>query len=151
MLMFDQIDVKIHKATSSAVLPTRATAGSAGFDLYADIQESLRLEPGDRATISTGVAVSIGDQGAVGLVFSRSGLGVRHGVSLANGVGVIDSDYRGEIFVGLNNSGAEAYTINPGDRIAQLLFVPAFSARFVEVDSLDATDRGKGGFGSTGR
>ena len=128
-------------------MPTRAHPGDAGLDLYS--AEALRLEPGERSLVATGVAVAI-PHGHAGLVAPRSGLAVRHGISIVNAPGVIDSGYRGEIKVNLINLGAEPVDVSRGDRIAQLLVVPIEGAEVVEVDDLDDTARGAGGFGSTG-
>lgn len=133
-----------------AVLPIRATAGSAGLDLHACINEPLTLEPGCRAMIPTGLAAAI-PQGVAGMIYARSSLGTKHGIALSNGVGVVDSDYRGEIRVGLCNFSTEPYTIQPGERVAQLVLQPILSLPVQEVETLDETSRGEGGFGSTGR
>ena len=131
--------------------PFYASAGAAAMDLCACVDQPVELAPGALASIPTGIAIALPDPGFVALVFARSGLGVKHGISLSNGVGVIDSDYRGEISVGLTNLSQVPYTIQPGDRIAQLAVVPVMQARLNWVDQLDETDRGAGGFGSTGR
>lgn len=133
-----------------AVLPIRATAGSAGLDLHACIDEPLTLEPGCRTMIPTGLAAAI-PQGVAGMIYARSSLGTKHGIALSNGVGVVDSDYRGEICVGLRNFSTEPYTIQPGERVAQLVLQPILSLPVQEVETLDETSRGEGGFGSTGR
>lgn len=130
--------------------PRYHSEGAAGIDLPADIEGPVLLSSGARHDFSTGVSVAI-PPGYVGLVFARSGLGIRHGVSPRNGVGVIDSDYRGEIIVGLDNRGPNLVEIKPGDRIAQLVIVPAPRFRIEIVDSLDETERGAGGLGSTGK
>jgi len=131
-------------------LPKRATEGSAGFDLQAAIDEPITILPGNIVSIPTGIAVSL-PKNSVGLLFGRSGLGVKHGITLSNSVGVIDSDYTGEIFVGLCNVSSEPYTLMPLDRIAQLTVMSILPANPVEVDTLEETARGSGGFGSTGR
>lgn len=133
-----------------AVLPVRATSGSAGMDLSACIEEPITLAPGSRILIPTGIAAAI-PQGAAGMIYARSSLGVKHGIALSNGVGVIDSDYRGEIHVGLCNFSSEPYTIHPGERIAQLVLHPVLLPEVLETQELDDTQRGTGGFGSTGR
>lgn len=149
--MSDSISVKIKKmAGNSVTLPTYATAASAGVDLCADLKEPLIVNPGGNVKIPTGLAIELPSQQVVALVFARSGLASRHGMGLTNGVGVIDSDYRGEIQVLMHNSGPQPVIINPGDRIAQMLFMPVFHALFEEVAELQDTDRGTGGFGSTG-
>ncbi len=132
-------------------MPFYATQGSAGMDLSAQIKEPLLLKKGAMATVPTGIAIGLPDASCVAYVYARSGLGVRHGICLSNGVGVIDSDYRGEISVGLINLGPEDYTIMPGERIAQLVIAPVLQAELVEVEELPKTERGSGGFGSTGR
>ena len=132
-------------------LPCFATAGAACMDLCACIDQPVTLAAGERRLIPTGLAIALPSADYVALVFARSGLGIKQGVCLANGVGVIDSDYRGEIGVGLVNLGDSPYTVRPGDRIAQLVILPFLAAEFAEADALDETDRGAGGFGSTGR
>ena len=125
-----------------AVLPVRATSGSAGMDLSACIEEPITLAPGSRILIPTGIAAAI-PQGAAGMIYARSSLGVKHGIALSNGVGVID--------VGLCNFSSEPYTIHPGERIAQLVLHPVLLPKVLETQELDDTQRGAGGFGSTGR
>ena len=132
-------------------LPKFATAGAACMDLCACIDAPVTLEAGARALIPTGIAIALPSADYVALVFARSGLGIKQGVCLSNGVGVIDSDYRGEIGVGLVNLGQSAYTVQPGDRIAQLMVTPVVQPTVVQVSALDDTDRVAGGFGSTGR
>ena len=132
-------------------LPKFATAGAACMDLCACIDAPVTLEAGARALIPTGIAIALPSADYVALVFARSGLGIKQGVCLSNGVGVIDSDYRGEIGVGLVNLGQSEYTVRPGDRIAQLMVTPVVQPTVVQVSELDDTDRGAGGFGSTGR
>ena len=107
--------------------------------------------PGERAKLPTGIAIAPERSDLVALVFSRSGMGVKHGITLSNSVGVIDADYRGEIIVSVVNHGSEAYTVQPCDRIAQMMFVPIYTAAFIPTEELDDTERGAGGFGSTGR
>ena len=132
-------------------LPAYATAGAAAMDLCACMEEAVTLNAGERRLVPTGIAIALPSPEYVALVFARSGLGIKRGVCLSNGVGVIDSDYRGEISVGLVNLSGEDYTIRPGDRIAQLMVVPVVRPELVQVDVLDETERGAGGFGSTGR
>ena len=139
------------KLSDDAIIPKRATNGSAGMDLYACMEESVMLKPGERALIHTGVAMGLPSHDFVALIFARSGLAIKNGITLSNSVGVIDSDYRGEICVGLCNLGAESYTIKPGERIAQLVVMRVETPMPTEVDSLDETARGSGGFGSTGK
>ena len=131
-------------------LPQRQTEGSAGYDLQACIPEPVTLSPGESAVFPTGLAAEI-PGGFAGMIFTRSGLGVKHGVAVSNGVGVIDSDYRGELHVGLRNHSREPYTVQPGERIAQLILLPVGLATVVEVSELSSTQRGEGGFGSTGK
>ena len=131
--------------------PTRATEGSAGLDLRACLEEPVTIAPRQLVTIPTGVAMALPGQEYVGLIFARSGLGVKHGISLSNGVGVIDSDYRGELMVALTNLSDTPYTIQPGDRIAQLVVTPVALPPVEIVTELDGTGRGTGGFGSTGQ
>src|SRR5215470_10712765 len=131
-------------------LPSYATAGSAGCDLRAAVDEPLRLEPGDRALVPTGIAVEI-PEGFEGQVRMRSGLAIRHGLTLLNGPGTIDSDYRGEIRVILANLGSEPVTLERGERIAQLVLAPVSRARLARAEALAPTPREGGGFGSTGR
>ncbi len=132
-------------------LPRYATDGAAAMDLCACIDEPCTLSPGGRALLPTGIAIALPDASYVALIYARSGLSVKHGVCLSNSVGVIDSDYRGEIRVGLVNLGDEPYTIHGGDRIAQLLIAPVIRPEVAFVEELDETARGAGGFGSTGR
>lgn len=131
--------------------PYYASAGAAAMDLHACIDAPVTLSTGQRCTVPTGIAIALPDAGYVALVFARSGLGIKKGICLSNGVGVIDSDYRGEIAVGLLNTSAEDYIVQPGERIAQLAVVPVVQAELVQVETLDETERGAGGFGSTGR
>ncbi|HBP66443.1 MAG TPA: dUTP diphosphatase [Desulfosporosinus sp.] len=145
------INVKVKRmANNSLALPTYATAASAGVDLCADLTEPLVVKPRENIKIPTGLAIELPNQAVVALVFARSGLASRFGMGLTNGVGVIDSDYRGEIQVLVQNLGQQEVTINPGDRIAQMVFMPVFHAVFEEVSELQQTPRGAGGFGSTG-
>ncbi len=132
-------------------LPEYATDGSAGMDLCAAIDGALQIAPGETLRVPTGIAIALPDALHVALICARSGLSIRHGISLANGVGVIDSDYRGEIQVGLFNQSKSAYTIEPGERIAQMLILPICKPSLEICNELDDTARGSGGFGSTGR
>ena len=131
--------------------PFYATPGSAAMDLHACIDEAVVIPAGGRKVIPTGIAIALPSADYVALVLARSGLGIKHGVVPSNCVGVIDSDYRGEIMVGLYNSGESEYTVQPADRIAQLMVVPVVQAQIQMVDELDETQRGTGGFGSTGK
>ncbi|MBS1421268.1 MAG: dUTP diphosphatase [Lachnospira sp.] len=141
--------VKLKKLTPNAIIPTYGTAQSAGADLYSGMEQPVTIEPGKTEFIHTGIAIAI-PEGLVGLVYARSGMACKKGIAPANKVGVIDADYRGEIMVALYNHGNEAVTVEPGDRIAQLVLTPFITAAFDQTDSLDETDRGNGGFGSTG-
>lgn len=143
-------ELKIKKVRENAKIPTRATVGSAGMDLYACIDEPITLNGGDKAVIPTGIAIGLDSPEYAAFVYARSGLAIKHGISLLNSVGVIDSDYRGEICVGVINQLKEPYTIEPFERIAQMVIQPVALPDLVEVESLDETDRGAGGFGSTG-
>ena len=134
----------------NAIIPKRATQGSAGMDLCACIDAPLTLAGGETAVIPTGIAISLPSNEMGAFVFARSGLAIKHGIGLLNSVGVIDSDYRGEIKVGVINQINESYTIEPGERIAQLVVMPVCLLDPVEVCDLDNTARGEGGFGSTG-
>ncbi len=145
------MDLKIKLLSPDAVLPQYATAGAAALDLTARIDEPVTIAPRQLVTLPTGIAIALPSAEYVALVFARSGLGVKHGIALSNGVGVIDSDYRGEIRVGLTNLSDVPYTIQPGDRVAQLAVVPVVRADVTPVAELDETDRGTGGFGSTGK
>ena len=141
--------IPLQKLDPRAILPTFATEGSAGADLYALLDETVRLPPLERALIPTGLAMAL-PAGWVGLVYARSGLAVKRGLALANGVGVIDADYRGEIKIAIVNLSEEEQIIEPGERIAQLVALPLPAVAFEEVAFLDETTRGEGGFGSTG-
>lgn len=131
-------------------LPAYATAGSAGLDLRAMLQEDLTLEPGQTTLIPTGLAIHIADPGLAALILPRSGLGHKHGIVLGNLVGLIDSDYQGELMVSCWNRGSSAFRIAVGERIAQLVLVPVVQAHFELVDNFDETQRGAGGFGHSG-
>ncbi|PWM40860.1 MAG: dUTP diphosphatase [Clostridiales bacterium] len=141
----------IKRLSETAVLPARATGGSAGYDLCADIRSPVTILPGETQRLGSGIAIALPDPGYVALIFGRSGLGNKHGLTPANAVGVIDSDYRGELIIGLRNHGEVPYTVQPGERIAQLVVLPVHTPELCEVESLDETERGAGGFGSTGR
>lgn len=140
--------LRVKKLDAAAQLPVRATPGSAGYDLCA--LEQVTLLPRQIARVRTGIAIAIGDPGMVGLIYARSGLATKHGVAPINCVGVIDSDYRGELQVPLTNHGPRPFVIQPGDRIAQLVLAPVFTPAIQEVAELDETLRGENGFGSTG-
>lgn len=142
--------LKIRKVSENAVMPKRATGGSAGLDLCACIDAPITLQGGETALVPTGLAIELPSADYGAFIFARSGLAIKHGIGLLNSVGVIDSDYRGEIKVGLINQINEAYTIEPGERIAQMVIMPVSMMPVEEVDTLGETDRGAGGFGSTG-
>ena len=145
------MQVKFKLTRPGAKAPAYATPGSAAADLCAVLDEPYVLQPGQRALLPTGLAIQLPGPQYVALVFARSSLGAKKGVALSNGVGVIYSDYRGEIQVGLANLSTESYTIQPGERVAQLMVVPVAQAAFEQAAELDDTQRGTGGFGSTGR
>ena len=145
------IDLKVLDPRMADALPAYATAGSAGLDLRACTDGPLVIEPGHAALIPTGIALHIGDPGLAAMILPRSGLGHKHGIVLGNLVGLIDSDYQGPLMVSCWNRGQAAFTVQPMDRIAQLVIVPVVQARFRVVQEFNASDRGEGGFGSTGR
>lgn len=133
-------------------LPTYATDGSAAMDIRACLEESKDVAPGETVIIPSGMAISIHDPSLVAILAPRSGLGIKHGIVLANTIGVIDSDYQGEIMVGLRNQGSAPYTVHPGERICQMLFMPVVAASLLIVDEFSKESiRGSNGFGSTGR
>ena len=139
------------KVGAEIPLPYYASAGAAAMDLHACLDAPVEIAPRALVSIPTGVAIALPSADYVALVFARSGLGIKHGIALSNGVGVIDSDYRGEIRVGLTNLSDVPYTVQPGDRIAQLMVTPVVRPALVQVEELDETQRGTGGFGSTGK
>ncbi|MED9969287.1 MAG: dUTP diphosphatase [Ruminococcus sp.] len=143
--------LKIKKLRENARIPKTATSGSAGMDLYACLDEGVTLSPGELKIIPTGIAIELPDNGCAAFLYARSGLGVKHGICLSNGVGVIDSDYRGEVCVGLCNVSDKPYVIEPFERVAQMVIAPVFVPGVREVSELGDTERGEGGFGSTGR
>ena len=145
------IAVKVLDPRMAEHLPQYATAGSAGLDLRACLDEPLHLEPGQAALIPTGLAVHIADPGLAAMLLPRSGLGHKHGIVLGNLVGLIDSDYQGPLMVSCWNRGTAAYTVQPLERIAQMVIVPVVQTRFERAESFETSDRGGGGFGSTGR
>jgi dUTP pyrophosphatase len=143
--------IEIKKLTKNVVIPAYETTGSAAVDLRANITKPIKLDLGEVAMIPTGIAINIHDVEAAALIMPRSGLGHNYGIKLGNSVGLIDSDYQGELKVSIKNTGNGLYKISPQDRIAQMLFVPVIRAEFVEVEEFSATtERGEGGFGSTG-
>lgn len=133
------------------MLPRHATAGAAGLDLRACLDAPLTLNPGDSQLVSSGIAIHIGDPGFAAFIVPRSGLGAKHGIVLGNLVGLIDSDYQGQLFVSVWNRGGAAFTIQPMDRIAQLVVVPVQQVAFNVVEEFESSSRGAGGFGSTGK
>jgi len=145
------VDVRILDERIADRLPAYATAGSAGLDLRACIDAPIVLAPGAAELLPTGIAIHIGDPGHAAMILPRSGLGHKHGIVLGNLVGLIDSDYQGPLMVSCWNRGQTPFTIEPFDRIAQLVVVPVVQAEFRVVASFDASERGGGGFGSTGR
>ena len=145
-----QISVKMKLLRAGARLPAYASADAAGMDLYAAIDEPLTLKPGTRVRVPCGFAMAPERRDVAGLIFARSGLAHKIGLAPSNAVGVVDADYRGEVMVSLLHAGSEEYVLSPGERFAQLVFVPVLRAEVEEVSSLDETDRGAGGFGSTG-
>jgi dUTP pyrophosphatase len=146
-----KLDVKILDARIREMLPHYGTPGAAGLDLRACLDQALTLNPGDSQLVPSGIAIHIGDPGYAAIVLPRSGLGAKNGIVLGNLVGLIDSDYQGQVFVSLWNRGQAAFTIQPMDRIAQLVVVPVQQVEFNVVDDFAASSRGAGGFGSTGK
>lgn len=145
------LDVKVLDSRLKDAMPAYATNGSAGLDLRACIDAPIDLQPGDSTLIPSGLAIHLGDPGLAAIVIPRSGLGAKHGIVLGNLVGLIDSDYQGQIFVSCWNRGKAAFTINPMERIAQLVVVPVVQVKLNVVDDFTASSRGEGGFGSTGK
>jgi len=146
-----KLDLKILDARMRDYLPAYATPGSAGLDLRACLDEPLTLEPGATELVPTGLAVHVGDPGYAALILPRSGLGHKHGIVLGNLVGLIDSDYQGQLMISTWNRGQTTFTLNPMERLAQLVIVPVVQAQFNIVDEFAASERGEGGFGSTGK
>lgn len=147
-----EIIIKIIKLKKMAVVPARATTGSAGYDLFACLDSDIHIKKGDLVRIPCGISIELPNNRYAALIFARSGLGIKHGITLSNGVGVIDSDYRGEIQVGLCKiAGEEEYIIKNGDRVAQLIIMKISSANFKLVKNLSNSERGRNGFGSTGK
>lgn len=141
--------VKIVKLQQNAHVPTYGSADAAGADLYACIDEAVTIQPSQTVLIPTGLSMEI-EQGFAGFIYARSGLATKRGLAPANKVGVIDSDYRGQVMVSLHNHTEQPQTVEPGERVAQMVFAPVYQAQFCEVDALQDTERGTGGFGSTG-
>jgi len=146
-----KLDIKILDPRLKDNLPHYATAGAAGLDLRACIDAPIELHPGATELVPSGIAIHLGDAGIAAMVLPRSGLGHKHGIVLGNLVGLIDSDYQGQIFVSLWNRGGSAFTLNPLERIAQLVVVPVLQVQLNVVDDFAASERGAGGFGSTGK
>ncbi|ATG79013.1 MULTISPECIES: dUTP diphosphatase [Pseudoalteromonas] len=147
-----KVELKIvnRKVGTEIPMPEYATDGSAAIDLRACIDGILQVLPGETKLIPTGIALNMQDTGMAATILPRSGLGHKHGIVLGNLVGLIDSDYQGELFISVWNRGSDEFAINSGDRIAQLMFIPVLKADFVLVDEFEATERGAGGFGHTG-
>lgn len=146
-----RLEVKVLDERMRGMLPRYASGGAAGLDLRACIDAALVLQPGESQLVRSGLAIHLADRGYAALVLPRSGLGAKHGIVLGNLVGLIDSDYQGEVLVSLWNRGAVAFTIQPLDRIAQLVVVPVLQVELAVVEEFAASARGAGGFGSTGR
>ncbi|MBB3255414.1 dUTP pyrophosphatase [Paraburkholderia bannensis] len=146
-----KIDIKILNERMRDQLPHYATPGSAGLDLRACLDAPVTLEPGETKLIPTGLAIHLADPGYAALILPRSGLGHKHGIVLGNLVGLIDSDYQGELMISTWNRGHTTFTLNPLERLAQLVIVPVVQAQFNIVDDFEASQRGEGGFGSTGK
>ncbi len=144
------MNIKVKILREGAHLPKLGTAGAAACDLYALLHEPLTLQPGQRYPVPTGIAIALPNSDCVAIACSRSGLALKQGLALCNGIGVIDSDYRGEIFVAIANNDKEPKVIENGDRIGQLMILPVIRAEYEVVPELDETERGEGGFGSTG-
>lgn len=142
--------IRVKKLSANAILPTYGSKEAAGADLYACLEQSVTIQPGETAWIPTGLALEV-PKGCAGLIYARSSMGVKRGLAPANKVGVIDSDYRGEIRVVLLNHGKELQTVEHGERVAQMLITPVLTPAYTEVEELDDTQRGTGGFGSTGK
>ena len=145
------VDIRILDARVADALPAYATPGSAGLDLRACVDAPVVLEPGQAQLIPTGLAMHLGDPGLAAMILPRSGLGHKHGIVLGNLVGLIDSDYQGPLMVSCWNRGREAFSVQPMERIAQMIIVPVVQARFQRVEAFAESSRGEGGFGSTGK
>ncbi|CAB3799906.1 Deoxyuridine 5'-triphosphate nucleotidohydrolase [Paraburkholderia ultramafica] len=146
-----KLDLKILDARMREQLPAYATTGSAGLDLRACLDEPLTLKPGETALVPTGLAIHVGDPGYAAVILPRSGLGHKHGIVLGNLVGLIDSDYQGQLMISTWNRGETTFVLNPMERLAQLVIVPVVQAEFNIVDDFEQSERGAGGFGSTGK
>ena len=143
--------LSVKKLRPAALLPKRATVGSAGYDLFACLEEPLAIPAGETRMVPTGIAIDVGTPELAAFIFARSGIAVKHGVAPANCVGVVDSDYRGEVMVGLHNHSSKEYIIQPEERVAQLVLMPVAVPEVQECEELSDTVRGVGGFGSTGK
>lgn len=146
-----KLEVRVLDERIRSMLPHYATPGAAGLDLRACVKAPVTLQPGDSELVPSGIAIHVADPGYAAIVLPRSGLGAKHGIVLGNLVGLIDSDYQGEVMISVWNRGKAAFTIQPLDRIAQLVIVPVVQVEFEVVDEFHASSRGAGGFGSTGR
>jgi len=146
-----QVELKILDPRLNENMPSYATTGSAGLDLRACINEAMTIKPGETSLIPTGMAIHLANPAYAAMILPRSGLGHKHGIVLGNLVGLIDSDYQGQLFVSCWNRGQEAFVMNPMERMAQLVIVPVVQAQFTLVDEFNASERGEGGFGSTGK
>ena len=145
------MEIKVKKLNEKAVLPHIASSGAAAADLHALLDNPLTIKAGERALVPTGISIELPGNEYVALICARSGMAFKRGLALANGIGVIDSDYRGELLVAMINTGNEDQTIEPGDRIAQLMVLPVVTPVYTEVSEIGETERGSGGFGSTGK
>jgi len=146
-----QVELKILDDRIKEAMPAYATTGSAGLDLRACLDQAITIQPGETTLIPTGMAIHLADPGYAAMILPRSGLGHKHGIVLGNLVGLIDSDYQGQLFVSCWNRSQTAFVMNPMERMAQLVIVPVVQANFKVVDEFDASERGEGGFGSTGK
>jgi dUTP pyrophosphatase len=146
-----KVDLKVLDSRLRAHMPAYASLGSAGLDLRACIEHVMTLQPGETELIPTGMAIHIGDPGYAAMILPRSGLGHKHGIVLGNLVGLIDSDYQGQLFISCWNRGRTPFMLSPMERIAQLVIVPVLQAQFNVVEDFEASERGEGGFGSTGK
>ncbi len=144
------MNIRVKKLHPNAILPTYGSAEAAGADLYACLEETVTIEAGQTCFIPTGLSLEV-PRGCAGLIYARSGLACKRGLAPANKVGVVDSDYRGEVKVALHNHSSEPQIVQPGERVAQFIITPVLTPVYEEVDSLTDTDRGAGGFGSTGK
>jgi dUTP pyrophosphatase len=150
-MMSLQVELKILDDRIKEAMPAYATTGSAGLDLRACLDQAITIQPGETTLIPTGMAIHLADPSYAAMILPRSGLGHKHGIVLGNLVGLIDSDYQGQLFVSCWNRSQTAFVMNPMERMAQLVIVPVVQANFKVVDEFDASERGEGGFGSTGK